>query len=32
MVATSIEENVSIPDSRFKIPTGYTINEIPDMP
>ncbi len=32
MEATSIEENVSIPDSRFKIPSDYTINEIPGMP
>ncbi len=32
MEATSIDENVSIPNSRFKIPSDYTISEIPNMP
>jgi hypothetical protein len=32
MEATSIEENVSIPGSRFEIPADYAISEMPDMP
>lgn len=32
MEATKFEENVSIPDSRFEIPAGIKISEMPDMP
>lgn len=31
MEATQIQENVSIPESRFKVPEGYTLSEMPDM-
>lgn len=32
MEATKFEENVSIPASRFEVPAGITMSEMPDMP
>ena len=32
MEATKFEENVSIPSSRFEVPAGITLSEMPSMP
>ncbi|MBL7905952.1 MAG: hypothetical protein JNL22_13095 [Bacteroidales bacterium] len=32
MEATKFEENITIPDSRFEIPAGIKITEMPEMP
>jgi hypothetical protein len=32
MEATKFEENVSIPNSRFEVPSGITMSEMPGMP
>jgi hypothetical protein len=32
MEATKFEENVSIPASKFEVPAGITMSEMPAMP